>query len=62
MGIQEQNQAAEEKYENGDSVYYKREGKENKWLGQGRLFFRTVNLYFVRHGGVRVSPNILKLK
>ena len=52
--------AAEEIYETGDRVYYKREGKE-RWLGPATVVFQDGKVVFVRHGGifVRVSPNRL---
>nr|XP_034319149.1 uncharacterized protein LOC109620710 [Crassostrea gigas] len=52
--------AAEEKYDNGDLVFYKREGRE-RWLGPGKVVFQDRKVVFVRHGGVfvRVSPNRL---
>lgn len=53
--------AAEQCYENGDLVYYKREGRD-RWLGPGRVVFQDGKVVFVRHGGVfvRVSPNRLQ--
>lgn len=55
--------ACEEKFETGDKVYYKREGKD-KWLGPGKVLFQDGRVVFVRHGGilVRVSPNRLLKK
>ena len=52
--------AAEEIYERGDMVYYKREGKK-RWLGPATVVFQDGKVVFVRHGGVfvRVSPNRL---
>ena len=52
--------AAEDIYENGDRVYYKRKGKE-RWLGPATVVFQDGKVVFVRHGGifVRVSPNRL---
>lgn len=52
--------AAEQRYENGDNVFYKREGKE-RWLGPAKVVFQDGKVVFVRHGGVfvRVSPNRL---
>ena len=52
--------AAENIYENGDRVYYKREGKE-RWLGPATVVFQDGKVVFVRHGGIfiRVSPNRL---
>ena len=52
--------AAEDIYENGDRVYYKREGKE-RWLGPATVVFQDGKVVFVRHGGIfiRVSPNRL---
>jgi hypothetical protein len=52
--------ASEERYENGDRVFYKREGKD-KWLGPGKVVFQDGKVVFVRHGSVfvRVSPNRL---
>ena len=53
--------ASEEVFENGDSVFYKREGKE-RWLGPGKVVFQDGKVVFVRHGSVfvRVSPNRLQ--
>lgn len=53
--------AAEQKFDHGEPVYYKREGKE-RWLGPGKVIFQDGKVVFVRHGGVfvRVSPNRLK--
>ena len=52
--------ASEQVYENGDRVFYKRDGQE-RWLGPGKVVFQDGRLVFVRHGGVfvRVSPNRL---
>lgn len=52
--------AAEQLYENGELVFYKREGKE-KWLVPGKVMFQDGKVVFVRHGNVfvRVSPNRL---
>lgn len=52
--------AAEQVYEHGDVVYYKRDGKE-RWLGPATVVFQDGKVIFVRHGGifVRVSPNRL---
>ena len=52
--------AAEQVFENGDKVYYKREGRD-RWLGPGKVVFQDGKVIFVRHGGVfvRVSPNRL---
>lgn len=52
--------ATEQVFENGDKVFYKREGKE-RWLGPGTVVFQDGKVVFVRHGGVfvRVSPNRL---
>ena len=54
--------AAEEIYETGDRVYYKREGKE-RWLGPATVVFQDGKVVFVLHGGifVRVSPNRLNI-
>ena len=51
---------AEEIFENGDTVYYKREGKE-RWMRPAKVVFQDGKVIFVRHGGifVRVSPNRL---
>ena len=53
--------ASEQVFENGDRVFYKREGKE-RWLGPGKVVFQDGKVVFVRHGGVfvRVSPNRLQ--
>lgn len=50
--------AAEQVFENGDEVYYKRDGRE-RWLGPGKVVFQDGKVIFIRHGGifVRVSPN-----
>ena len=52
--------AAEQTFEKGDPVFYKREGKE-KWLGPAHVLFQDGKVVFVRHGGIiiRVSPNRL---
>jgi hypothetical protein len=52
--------ASEQVFENGDRVFYKREGHE-KWLGPGKVVFQDGRVIFIRHGGifVRVSPNRL---
>ena len=52
--------SAEQVYENGDRVYYKREGRE-RWLGPAIVVFQDGKVVFVRHGGifVHVSPNRL---
>ena len=53
--------ASEQIFENGDRVFYKREGRE-RWLGPGKVVFQNGKVVFVRHGGifVRVSPNRLQ--
>ena len=53
--------ASEQVFENGDRVFYKREGKE-RWLGPGKVVFQDGKVVFVRHGDVfvRVSPNRLQ--
>ena len=38
--------AAEDIYENGDRVYYKREGKE-RWLGPATVVFQDCKVVFV---------------
>ena len=52
--------AAEQIYDHGDVVYYKRDGKD-RWLGPATVVFQDGKVVFVRHGGifVRVSPNRL---
>ena len=52
--------AAEQIFENGDTVFYKREGKD-RWLGPANVVFQDGKVVFIRHGGifVRVSPNRL---
>ena len=52
--------AAEQRYDNGDKVFYKREGKE-RWMGPGTVLFQDGKTVWVRHGGVfvKVSPNRL---
>ena len=52
--------AAEEVYQHGDRVYYKRE-EHNRWLRLGKVVFQDGKIVFVRHGGnfVRVSPSRL---
>ena len=53
--------ASEQIFENGERVFYKREGKE-WWLGPGTVVFQDGKVVFVRHGSVfvRVSPNRLQ--
>ena len=53
--------AVEGIYEQGATVYYKREGRE-RWLGPATIVFQDGKVVFVRHGGifVRVSPNRLR--
>ena len=53
--------ASEQVFENGDRVFYKREGKE-RWLEPGKVMFQDGKVVFVRHGAVfvRVSPNRLQ--
>lgn len=46
--------ASEQVFENGDRVFYKREGKE-RWLGPGKVMFQDGKVVFVRHGAVCVS-------
>ncbi|KAL5015625.1 hypothetical protein ScPMuIL_007295, partial [Solemya velum] len=56
--------SSDQTFNNGDQVYYKREGRE-KWLGPGKVVFQDGKVIFVRHGGVfvRVSPNrLVKVK
>ena len=52
--------AAEQIYQNGGTLFYKREGKE-RWLEPASVVYQDGKLAFVRHGGifVRVSPNRL---
>ena len=52
--------ASEQKFSNGDRVYYKRQGKD-RLLGPAKVVFQDGKVVFVRHGGVfvRVSPNHL---
>ena len=52
--------AAVQIYQNGDTVFYKQEGKQ-RWLGPASVVFQDGKVVFVRHGGifVRVSPNRL---
>ena len=52
--------ASKQVFENGDRVFYKREGKE-RWLGPGKVLFQDGKVVFVRHGAVFVcvSPNRL---
>ena len=52
--------AAEDIYENGERVYYRRGGKE-RCLGPATVVFQDGKVVFVRHGGifVRVSANRL---
>ena len=59
--LQNKVRASEQVFENGDRVFYKREGKE-RWLGPGKVMFQDGKVVFVRHGGVfvRVSPNRLQ--
>ena len=51
---------SEQMFQNGDRVFYKREGKD-RWLGPGKVVFQDGKVVFVRHGGifVRVSPTRL---
>ena len=51
---------AEQIYQNGNTVFYKREGKE-RWLGPASVVFQDGKVVSVRHEGifVRVSPNRL---
>ena len=50
--------ASEQHFENGNRVYYKREGSD-RWLGPAKVIFQDGKVIFIRHGGsfVRVSPN-----
>jgi hypothetical protein len=52
--------ASEQRFTNGELVYYKRQGHE-RWLGPAKVVFQDGKVVFVRHGGtfVRVSPNHL---
>ena len=52
--------SAEQRYEHGDIVYYKREDSE-RWLGPAKVVFQDNKIIFVRHGPtfVRVSANRL---
>ena len=43
--------AAEQIYQNGDNVFYKREGKE-RWLGPASVVFQDGKVVFVRQGGI----------
>ena len=43
--------ATEETFNPGDSVFYKKEGK-NRWLGPGKVIFQDGRVVFVRYGGV----------
>ena len=47
-------------FENGDTVFYKREGKD-RWLSWGNLAFQDSKVVFVRHAWIfeLVSPNRL---
>ena len=47
-------------FENGDNVFYKREGKD-RWLGPGSVVFQDGKVVFVRHRWifVRDSPSRL---
>ena len=58
--LRHQVRAAEDHFESGEMVYYKRCGSK-QWLGPGRVIFQDGRLVFVRHGGVyvRVSTNRL---
>ena len=55
--LQQKVRASEQIFENGDRVFYKREGRD-RWLGPGKVVFQDGKVVFVRHGGVfvRVSP------
>jgi hypothetical protein len=50
----------QQKYECGQSVYYKRDGK-TQWLGPAKVVAQDGKLIFIRHGGalLRVTPNRL---
>ena len=48
--------ATEETFNSGDSVFYKKEGK-NRWLGLGKVFFQDSRIVFVRHGGVYIRAS-----
>ena len=53
--------ASEEKYENGDRVYYLREGQKT-WLGPAKVLFQDGKVIFLRHGSsiIQVSANRLQ--
>ena len=53
--------AAEDIFEKGDTVYYKREGKE-RWLGPATVVFQEGKVVFVRHGGIVVMSTIVVIK
>ena len=52
--------SAEEHYEHGDIVYYKRNDNK-RWLGPAKVIFQDGKVIFVRHGSnfERVSANRL---
>ena len=52
--LQTKVRAAEQRYMNGDLVFYKGEGRE-KWLGPGKVVFQDGKVVFVRHGSVFVG-------
>ena len=58
--LRHQVRAAEDVFESGEMVYYKRDGS-TKCLSPGKVIFQDGRLVFVRHGGVyvRVSANRL---
>ena len=53
--------ASEQVFENGDRVFYKREGKE-RCLGPGKIVFQDGKGVFVRHGAVFVSVSMNRLQ
>ena len=52
--------ASQQKFEIGERVYYKREGRE-KWLGPGKVMFQDGKIVFVRHGSVYVRVSVNRL-
>ena len=48
----------EQNFENGESVYYKRDGKQ-MWLGPAKVVAQDGKVVFIRHGGylIRATPN-----
>ena len=58
LALKSKIRANSEVYENGDVVYYKRDG-DGRWIGPGKVIFQDGRVIFVRQGSqfVRVSAN-----